>query len=86
LGLSPKDAARFSFMLAIPAISGAGLLMVLDLDSSFQVPYDIIVGGVMSSFLVGILALKLLLGLLQKGKIYFFGFYCILIGLITILF
>jgi undecaprenyl-diphosphatase len=86
LGLSPKDAARFSFMLAIPAISGAGLLMVLDLDSSFQVPYEIIVGGVMSSFLVGILALKLLLGLLQKGKIYFFGFYCILIGLITILF
>ena len=85
LGLSPKKAAKFSFMLAIPAISGAGILTALDTTNGFSLPYSILFGGLISSFLVGVLSLKILMKLLKDGKFHFFGVYCVLIGLLTLI-
>ncbi|SVC89682.1 uncharacterized protein METZ01_LOCUS342536, partial [marine metagenome] len=62
LGLSSKEAARFSFLLAIPAISGAGLLTVLDVGGGFKLPFSIGLATIFSSFGVGVFALKWLLG------------------------
>lgn len=84
LGLSSKKAARLSFLLAIPVISGAGLLTALDVDSGFQLPFSIVVSGFISSFLIGIIALKWLLSWLEQGKFHYFGIYCFCIGLLTI--
>lgn len=81
LGISPKKAAQFSFMLAIPAISGAGILTALDINSGYEISSSIAFGGIISSFFVGVISLKWLLRLLQTGKFHFFGFYCIAIGL-----
>ena len=86
LGFLPKEAARFSFLLAIPVISGAGILTMIDLNEN---DYEFMVTGMigmLSSFLVGFFALKWLIGWLKKGKIYYFGVYCILIGFLTLLF
>ena len=84
IGLSPKEAARFSFLLAIPAISGAGLLTALDMDGSYPFPGPVAIAGLVSSFIVGIAALKWLLGWLEKGKFHYFGIYCLCVGLITL--
>lgn len=86
LGFLPSEAARFSFLLAIPVISGAGVLTMIDLTGSNN---DFILTGIIgmfSSFLVGFFALKWLLGWLEKGKIYYFGIYCILLGFLTLLY
>jgi len=83
LGISPSKAARFSFLLAIPALIGAGLLTALDIDT-IQVSTNVLIVGFFSSFLSGWIALKWLLGLLKSGKFYWFGFYCLIVGLITI--
>ena len=86
LGFLPKEAARFSFLLAIPVISGAGILTIIDLNEN---NYEFILTGIIgmfSSFLVGFFALKWLIGWLKKGKIYYFGVYCVLIGLLTLFF
>jgi len=83
LGLSPKEAARFSFLLAIPAISGAGLLTALDVSGGFQMSMTVALVGVISSFAVGVVALKWLLGWLEQGKFHYFGIYCLVVGLIT---
>ena len=86
LGFLPKEAARFSFLLAIPVISGAGILTMIDLNEN---DYEFMVTGMigmLSSFLVGFFALKWLIGWLKKGKIYYFGVYCVLIGLLTLFF
>jgi len=86
LGFLPKEAARFSFLLAIPVISGAGILTMIDLNEN---DYEFMVTGMigmLSSFLVGFFALKWLIAWLKKGKIYYFGVYCILIGLLTLFF
>lgn len=84
LGLSSKEAARFSFLLAIPAITGAGLLTSLEIQGSSSLSGMVVISGLISSFAVGIVALKWLLGWLEKGKFHYFGFYCMAIGLLTL--
>ena len=87
LGMSGKDAAKFSFLLAIPAISGAGLLWILDSQSNISfIPFTSLIMAFLSSFIVGYICLKWLLNLLESGKFYFFGYYCFMIGLIVLLF
>ena len=84
MGLTPKEAARFSFLLAIPAIGGAGLLTALDMEGSYPFPGPVALAGLVSSFIVGVAALKWLLGWLEEGKFHYFGIYCLCVGLITL--
>ncbi len=87
LGVSSEKAARFSFLLAIPAIAGAGLLTALDVESvSMQgLSLPVILTAFLSSFLVGWASLRWLLQLISKGKFHWFGIYCLSIGLLTLL-
>jgi undecaprenyl-diphosphatase len=85
MGISPEKSAKFSFLLSMPIIFGAGLLGVIDINSGELFTLPIIFTAILSSFLVGVLSLKILLMLLEKGKFYFFGIYCICIGIISIL-
>ena len=80
LGLSSKDAARFSFLIAIPIIIGAGLLETIESGGSFELPFSIVLGAFFTSFIFGVFALKWLLGILENGKFYYFGIYCIIVG------
>lgn len=84
LGISGKDAAKFSFLLAIPAISGAGLLTALDMGvGATPIPVPQLIAAFTSSLAVGYISLKWLLGLLESGKFYRFGYYCITVGMVT---
>ena len=85
MGISPEKSAKFSFLLSMPIIFGAGLLGVIDINSGELFTLPIIFTAILSSFLVGVLSLKILLMLLEKGKFYFFGIYCICIAIISIL-
>ena len=86
LGMNAKEAARFSFLLAIPAISGAGIITSIDMiDQPVQISYQIMFAALVSSFVVGYISLKWFLGILENGKLHFFGFYCIAIGLIILI-
>lgn len=85
LGVAPEKAAKFSFLLAIPAIAGAGLLTSLDLMESSEpmLPGIVLFVGFLSSLLVGWISLKWLIGLIKSGKFHWFGIYCIIVGLLT---
>jgi len=85
LGISPKKSAKFSFLLSIPIIFGAGLLGAIDLQSGDIFKLSTFLAAILSSFIIGVLALKTLLKLLELGKFYFFGVYCISIGFISVL-
>ena len=80
MGLSASEAAKFSFLLSIPVIIGAGLLTAMNIDT---IPFglDIILLGILFSYLVGWISLKWLLTILRTGKLYWFGVYCLIIGL-----
>ena len=88
LGMDRKEAARFSFLLSIPAILGASVLEVKDIVLSSQLSADIILPytiGILCAAISGYFAIKLLLGILTKGKLYYFSIYCWLLGAATIL-
>ncbi len=85
LGIAPEKAAKFSFLLAIPAIAGAGLLTGLDMMESTEplLPWTVLTMGFFSSLIIGWIALKWLLQLIKSGKFHWFGVYCILVGSLT---
>ena len=80
LGLNRELSARYSFMLAIPAILGAGILSLHGLLSDPNVDYKIALIGAAVSFVVGYFALVLLLRLVKKAKLYLFSPYCWAMG------
>jgi undecaprenyl-diphosphatase len=88
LGIDPAAAARFSFLLSIPAIGGAFLLDMVEsgtaLFSSSELPGFL--SGAAVAFLFGILSIHVLLGLMGRGKFFVFGIYCLVIGTVSLIF
>ena len=76
VGVSRTEAGRFSFMLALPAIFGAALLEARHVESWRAVLSPGVIAGFVASLVVGVIALKLLLTFIQKGKLHYFGYYC----------
>ena len=86
LGLKTEDAVTFSFLLAIPAIGGATVLEAKDLMEEGTGAIDPVALGLGAavSFLVGIFALQWLIAWSRKGRLYLFAFWCIPVGIATI--
>ncbi|MFL2989672.1 MAG: undecaprenyl-diphosphate phosphatase [Candidatus Neomarinimicrobiota bacterium] len=85
LGMPPKEAARFSFLLSIPVIIGAGLLGFLELESYGLLTPKLIITAILTSFIIGTLSLKILLKILEVGRFHFFGVYCVIAGIVAVL-
>jgi undecaprenyl-diphosphatase len=86
LGINRETAARYSFLLSIPAIVGAGLLSLKDGLSQTDLAIRLSLLGAAAAALVGYGALKVLLSVVKKGHLYVFAPYCWLIGILAILF
>lgn len=80
----PTQAARFSFLLGIPAIAGAGLISLPDLIGSGEFGLDLLVGMLVAA-LSGYFAIAFLLATLKKVGLMPFAVYCLAIGLLTVL-
>ena len=83
-----EDSANFAFLMFIPISAGSFLVEVYDLikepssfDSSLAVPYliGIVVAGVVTYF-----ALKLLLKVIKRGKLWYFSIYLLILGITVI--
>ena len=85
LGWKREEAARFSFLLSIPAICGAALFQLGKIDTSSQ-PWSVIIVGVVVSAVFGYTALALLVSVINKGKFYAFSFYCFVAGIAAVAF
>lgn len=85
-GLKRPSAATFSFLLAIPAIAGAGVLEAISQIGTAPpvTPLSYLIAGAAVAFAVGIVALWSLERLLHNGKLEWFGWYCIALGLVVI--
>lgn len=83
-GLDRRDAYRFSFILFVPATLLSLLYLIVDTASFNGVSfYNLLIGGAVSA-VCGFFALKALFFLLEKARLYLFGFYCVIIGLLAI--
>jgi undecaprenyl-diphosphatase len=83
LGDQPARAARFSFLMSVPVIVGAGGLQSLKLVTGEEpmpadwVPYAV---AAVAAFVSGIAAIHVLVLLVSKGRLALFGPYCLLVG------
>jgi undecaprenyl-diphosphatase len=78
-GLDRETAARYSFLLSIPAIVGAMALQLAETQLK-GIPLGPTLLGTCAAAAVGYGALKTLIGLVKKGELYLFSFYCWLLG------
>lgn len=82
-GIDRSAAARFSFLLGIPAIAGAGLLTGLSAAENGGVGVEMtpLIIGFLSSFVFGIFSVWFLMRFLKKHTLTIFAVYLIAVGL-----
>lgn len=83
-GVSAKTAAEYSFLLSIPAILGAVVLKIQDVGDTV-IPIHVVGTGMLAAFVVGYIALRFLLVMLNRGKFSVFSYYCVALGIISFL-
>jgi undecaprenyl-diphosphatase len=83
-GINRENAAKFSFILSIPAVLGATILKTKDLLDMPPAQSEIIqlIIGAFAAFVSGYLAIIWLIDLVKKGKLEWFGYYCIFISIL----
>ncbi len=81
-GLDRATAARYSFLLGVPAILGAGLLSLLDLQQSGTLlsEWQMLLAAFLSAAAVGYACIYFLLAWLRTHSLYIFAAYCALLG------
>lgn len=84
-GFQPTQSARFSFLLGIPAIAGAGLISLPDLFGTDALGWDLVVGLVLAG-VSGYAAIAILLAALRRVGLIPFAIYCFIVGSLTVAF
>lgn len=87
IGTSRKVAAEFTFFLAIPVMFGASLLKMLKFGWSYSgMEVSILLVGMVTAFIVSILAIKFLMSYIKKHDFKIFGWYRIILGVLVLLY
>ena len=90
LGNKEESLAQFSFLMVIPPILGEALLDVvkgLNGEEAFggidALPLTV---GFLAAFVSGCLACKWMINIVKKGKLIYFGIYCAIAGVLTLIY
>ena len=87
IGTSREIAAEFTFFLAIPVMFGASLLKILKFGFVFtSVELMILLAGMITAFIVSIIAIKFLMNYIKINNFKFFGYYRIVLGILVLLY
>lgn len=85
IGLSRPNAANFTFYLAIPTMFGASLLKLVKFGFAFtSTEIIVLLVGMIVSFLVSVVVIKLLLNYIRKHDFKVFGYYRIVLGILVL--
>lgn len=85
-GVDGETAARFSFLLALPAVCGAALLSVGDINHitpNATLPY---LAGTLAALLTGLFSIHLLLDVIRRRRLRWFAYYCWVVGALGLAF
>ncbi len=82
-GLERAEAARFSFLLSVPAMLGAGVIALTDLFNSATIAEQVapLLVGFVAASVTGFVAIHWLLRYLQRRRLYVFSIYCVVIAM-----
>ena len=80
LGVAPREAAAFSFLMAVPAISGAAVLQLGELGTGGGLGWGVLVLGSVFAAVTGVLAIRTFVAMLARESFHFFAPYCWVVG------
>ena len=83
IGLDKEFAAKFSFILSIPAIFGAFIVQIKDIGLSMGSDGAAVILGFAAAFISGYFAIKWLIDLIQNKSLDFFSYYCWIVGIVV---
>ncbi len=87
LGNDKTKAARFSFLMVIPLIFGKIAKDIMSGDLTFSSENNIPIAiGFVAAFVSGLFACTWMISLVKKSKLTYFAVYCIVVGLLAIIF
>lgn len=87
IGVSRVAAAEFSFYLAVPVMFGASLIKLLKFDFAFTgIEAAVLIAGMLSAFIVSLIAIKFLMDYVKKHNFSLFGYYRIVLGIVLIVY
>ena len=82
-GLDKEFAAKFSFILSIPAIFGAFVFQLKDIGSAMDANFLPILLGFVASIIAGYFAIKWMLDLIKNKSLDIFAYYCWIVGIVV---
>lgn len=89
LGVKAERATRFSFLMVLIPILGAALLKLLDFfedpAAAGRLGVPALMAGFLAAFISGMAACQWMISIVKKGKLIYFAFYCLIVGLIAII-
>lgn len=85
VNIKRKEAARYSFLLSIPAILGAVIFSLDNLTKLTSSEWLFFIAGGVASFISGFLVIAFLIKMIKKQKLKYFSFYCWTIAIISLL-
>ncbi|MBD3397718.1 UDP-diphosphatase [Candidatus Micrarchaeota archaeon] len=83
MGMGWKEAASFSFLLAVPAIFGATFFLLLETPAE-SIDWGLMAVGATGAFVSGYASIHILLNFISRKTFPLFGVYCLLLGLAVI--
>ncbi len=82
-----ESSAKFSFFLSLPIILGAVLVQLLKVDYNVLIKnIQILLTGILISFIVGLLCIKLLISYLKRNDFKIFMYYRVVLGIIILVY
>ena len=90
LGNNKAHMAQFSFLMVIPPILGEALLDTIEAaKKGFSAAFGdlsvmALVVGFVAAFVSGIAACKWMIGIVRRGKLIYFAYYCVAVGAVTL--
>jgi undecaprenyl-diphosphatase len=86
LGNKKSEIAKFSFLMVLVPVIGANLVELKSGGFSTEgTSFAVILLGFIAAFISGYFACKWMINLVKKGNLIWFAFYCILVGVFSIL-
>lgn len=86
LGIEAREAAAFSFLMAVPAIAGAAVLQVPDTTSATGPGIGVLLIGGLTAGIVGVLAIRTFVAVLARRSFHLFAPYCWLVGALFLMY
>jgi len=79
--VTPKTAADFSFLMLLPVVIGASLIDTIEIASEgLQMEWAPLFIGTLTAYASGVGAIKVVLGVVERGNLQYFAYYCFAVG------